>query len=34
MVRDERIRNIHEHMTGIEQMEDAVKEVEDGQRMI
>jgi len=34
MVRDERIRNIQEHIAGMEQIEDAVKEVEEEQRMI
>jgi hypothetical protein len=34
MVRDEKIRNIQEHITGMEQIEDAVKEVEEEQRMI
>ena len=34
MVRDERINNINEHITGMEQTEDAVKEAEEGQRMI
>jgi hypothetical protein len=34
MVRDERIRNFQERITGMEQIEDAVKEVEEEQRMI